>query len=99
MLVHANSMTVHHYDYYETTFSVLNEICSFANKTCEKCNIPQCKRMTPQSKNGFHITQSPETKNVDGQTDVGHINLIGGLVTRNPPKNACPCQFNDSSPL
>ena len=20
-------------------------------------------------------------------TDVGHINLIGGLVTRNPPKN------------
>ena len=26
-------------------------------------------------------------ENVDGQTDVGHINLIGGLVTRNPPKN------------
>ena len=25
--------------------------------------------------------------NVDGQTDVGHINLIGGLVTCNPPKN------------
>ena len=29
-------------------------------------------------------------ENVDGQTDiqtdVGHINLIGGLVTRNPPK-------------
>ena len=24
-------------------------------------------------------------KNVDGQTDVGHINLIGRLVTRNPP--------------
>ena len=23
----------------------------------------------------------------DGQTDVGHINLIGGLVTCNPPKN------------
>ena len=22
----------------------------------------------------------------DGQTDVGHINLIGGLVPRNPPK-------------
>ena len=22
----------------------------------------------------------------DGRTDVGHINLIGGLVTRNPPK-------------
>ena len=26
-------------------------------------------------------------KNVDGQTDVGHLNLIGGLITRNPPKN------------
>ena len=25
-------------------------------------------------------------KNVDGQTDVGHINLIGRLVTHNPPK-------------
>ena len=25
--------------------------------------------------------------NADGQTDVGHINLIGGLVTCNPPKN------------
>ena len=24
---------------------------------------------------------------MDGQTDVGHINLIGGLVTRNPLKN------------
>ena len=24
---------------------------------------------------------------MDGQTYVGHINLIGGLVTRNPPKN------------
>ena len=24
----------------------------------------------------------------DRQTDVGHINLIGGLVTRNPPKNS-----------
>ena len=23
----------------------------------------------------------------DGQMDVGHINLIGGLVTHNPPKN------------
>ena len=23
----------------------------------------------------------------DRQTDVGHINLISGLVTRNPPKN------------
>ena len=26
---------------------------------------------------------------VDGQTDVGHINLISGLVTCNPPKNVC----------
>ena len=24
---------------------------------------------------------------MDGQTDVGHIHLIGGLVTCNPPKN------------
>ena len=27
----------------------------------------------------------------DGQTDVGHINLIGGLVTHNPPKNCLSC--------
>ena len=27
-------------------------------------------------------------RQTDGQTDVGHINLIGGLVTRNPPKNS-----------
>ena len=27
-------------------------------------------------------------RQTDGQTDVGHINLIGGLVTRNPPKKA-----------
>ena len=26
-------------------------------------------------------------QNVDGQMDNGHINLIGGLVTCNPPKN------------
>ena len=25
---------------------------------------------------------------MDGQTDVGHINLIGGLVTRHPAKNS-----------
>ena len=25
---------------------------------------------------------------MDGQTDIGHINLISGLVTRNPPKNS-----------
>ena len=36
--------------------------------------------------NRFRV-ESPETKNVDGQTDVGHINVIDGLVTRNPPKN------------
>ena len=27
------------------------------------------------------------TKNVDGQMDIGHINLMGGLVTCNLPKN------------
>ena len=27
-------------------------------------------------------------KNVDGQRDVGHINLIGELVSGNPPKNS-----------
>ena len=27
-------------------------------------------------------------QNVDGQTDVGHTNLIGELVTVNPPKTA-----------
>ena len=27
-------------------------------------------------------------ENVDGQTEVGHINLIGRLVTCNPPKNS-----------
>ena len=26
-------------------------------------------------------------ENVDRQTDVRHINLIGALVTHNPPKN------------
>ena len=26
-------------------------------------------------------------ENVDRQMDVGHINLIGGLVTCSPPKN------------
>ena len=26
----------------------------------------------------------------DRRTDVGHINLIGGLVTRNPPKKQTP---------
>ena len=27
-------------------------------------------------------------RRTDRQTDVGHINLMGGLVTRNPPKNS-----------
>ena len=27
----------------------------------------------------------------DRQMDVGHINLIGGLVTHNPPKNVQYC--------
>ena len=31
---------------------------------------------------------------MDGQTDVGHINLIGGLVTRNPPKNVLFPQYH-----
>ena len=30
---------------------------------------------------------------VDRQTDVGHINLIARLVTRNPPKNVIPGNF------
>ena len=29
-------------------------------------------------------------QNVEGQTDVGHINLIGRLVTRNPSKRDLP---------
>ena len=39
--------------------------------------------------NGFQVrVRKPHTdRQTDGQTDVGHINLIGGLVTRNPPKN------------
>ena len=28
---------------------------------------------------------------MDGQKDVGHINLIGGLVTRNPPNKKINC--------
>ena len=34
-----------------------------------------------QVKFEFDRTNRSETKNVDGQTDVRHINLIGGLVT------------------
>ena len=35
--------------------------------------------------NGFQVrVRKPNRKH--GQTDTGHINLIGGLVTRNPPK-------------
>ena len=36
-------------------------------------------------------------ENVDGQTDVGHINLIGGLVTRNPPKKRTNGQKNKTN--
>ena len=37
----------------------------------------------------------PEMKMwADRQTDVGHINLIGGLVTHNPPKIRDQFQFN-----
>ena len=36
--------------------------------------------------NRFRVRVRKE--NVDGQTDVGHINLIGGLVAHNPPKNS-----------
>ena len=31
------------------------------------------------------------TNRMDGQMDVGHINLIGGLVTCNPPKKGQKC--------
>ena len=43
--------------------------------------------------NGFQVrVRKPHPdrqtdRRTEGQTDVGHINLIGGLVTRNPPKN------------
>ena len=42
-------------------------------------------------------------RQTDGQTDVGHINLIGGLVTRNPPKNSPrllpkPAKFEKNPP-
>ena len=35
----------------------------------------------------FELESGNENVNeqTDGQMDVGHINLIGGLVTRNPP--------------
>ena len=34
-------------------------------------------------------------RQIDGPRDVGHINLIGGLVTRNPPKklSASCCMY------
>ena len=37
----------------------------------------------------FELESGNENVNgqTEGQTDVGHINLIGGLVTHNPPKN------------
>ena len=34
-------------------------------------------------------------RQTDGQTDVGHINLIGGLVTRNPPNNILVGSMHD----
>ena len=34
-------------------------------------------------------------RRTDRQTDVGHINLIGGLVTRNPPKNRASLEKRD----
>ena len=42
-------------------------------------------------------------RQTDGQTNVGHINLIGGLVTRNPPKNSPrllpkPAKFEKNPP-
>ena len=33
----------------------------------------------------------------DRQTDVGHINLIGGLVTRNPPKKSVAASSSSNS--
>ena len=38
-------------------------------------------------------------RQADGQTDVGHINLIGGLVTRNPPKNTSPMKIINIIPM
>ena len=35
----------------------------------------------------FHVRVRKRKMWTDRQTDVGHINLIGGLVTCNPPKN------------
>ena len=37
--------------------------------------------------NRFRVRVRKQKMWTDRQTDVGHINLIGGLVTRNPPKN------------
>ena len=37
--------------------------------------------------NRFKVRVRKRKMWTDRQTDVGHINLIGGLVTRNPPKN------------
>ena len=37
--------------------------------------------------NCFRVRVRKRKMWTDRQTDVGHINLIGGLVTRNPPTN------------
>ena len=37
--------------------------------------------------NRFKVRVRKRKMWTDRQTDVGHINLIGGLVTCNPPKN------------
>ena len=39
--------------------------------------------------NRFKVRVRKQKMWTDRQTDVGHINLIGGLVTRNPPKKTC----------
>ena len=38
--------------------------------------------------NHFRVrVRKPKCGRTDRQMDVGHINLLGSLVTRNPPKN------------
>ena len=47
--------------------------------------------------NGFQVrVQKQKYGQTDGQTDVGHINLIGGLVTRNPPNKILYIQYFSS---
>ena len=42
----------------------------------------------------FELESGNHTR-TDGQTDVGHINLIGGMVTRNPLKNQSVKPFGE----